>query len=99
VFVLKVWIPFLALEMVGWWWVDNILITKDGYENLTTAIKDVGEMEKIINGSWSSYENREWMMTTELCNKHAARRRSSEVIPEYNSSSFIQQRRMLFVYY
>ncbi|KAE8442106.1 hypothetical protein EG329_003812 [Mollisiaceae sp. DMI_Dod_QoI] len=30
---------------------DNILITKDGYENLTTAVKDVAEMEKIINGS------------------------------------------------
>ncbi|KAG4425635.1 hypothetical protein IFR04_001332 [Cadophora malorum] len=29
---------------------DNILITKDGYENLTTAVKDVGEMEKLING-------------------------------------------------
>jgi Xaa-Pro dipeptidase len=29
---------------------DNILITKTGYENLTTAIKDVAEMEKIING-------------------------------------------------
>lgn len=31
--------------------IDNILITKDGYENLTTAVKDVAEMEKIINGS------------------------------------------------
>jgi Xaa-Pro dipeptidase len=30
---------------------DNILITKTGYENLTTAIKDVAEMEKIINGA------------------------------------------------
>jgi len=30
---------------------DNILITKDGYENLTTAIKDVTEMEELINGS------------------------------------------------
>ncbi|KAF7865836.1 hypothetical protein EAF04_006001 [Stromatinia cepivora] len=28
---------------------DNILITKDGYDNLTTAIKDVDEMEKIIS--------------------------------------------------
>lgn len=28
---------------------DNILITEDGYENLTTAVKDVGEMERIIN--------------------------------------------------
>ena len=26
---------------------DNILITKDGYENLTTAVKDVAEMEKL----------------------------------------------------
>jgi len=31
---------------------DNILITKDGYENLTTAPKDVADMEKIINGSY-----------------------------------------------
>jgi Xaa-Pro dipeptidase len=30
---------------------DNLLITKDGYENLTTAVKDVDEMEKLINGS------------------------------------------------
>ncbi|TVY46977.1 putative Xaa-Pro aminopeptidase, partial [Lachnellula occidentalis] len=30
---------------------DNILVTADGHENLTTAIKDVAEMEKIINGS------------------------------------------------
>jgi len=30
---------------------DNILITKDGHENLTTAIKDVDEMCKLINGS------------------------------------------------
>ncbi|KAH6668732.1 putative Xaa-Pro aminopeptidase pepP [Halenospora varia] len=30
---------------------DNILVTESGYENLTTAVKDVAEMEKIINGS------------------------------------------------
>jgi hypothetical protein len=30
--------------------VDNILITDDGYENLTTAIKDVDEMERVIKG-------------------------------------------------
>ncbi|KAH8672053.1 putative Xaa-Pro aminopeptidase pepP [Tricladium varicosporioides] len=30
---------------------DNILVTASGYENLTTAVKDVVEMEKIINGS------------------------------------------------
>lgn len=30
---------------------DNILITKDGYDNLTTAIKDVEEMQRIINSS------------------------------------------------
>jgi Xaa-Pro dipeptidase len=30
---------------------DNILITKDGYENLTTAVKDVTEMEELINVS------------------------------------------------
>ncbi|KAK0118737.1 hypothetical protein ONS96_011825 [Cadophora gregata f. sp. sojae] len=29
---------------------DNILITKDGYENLTTAVKDVADMERLING-------------------------------------------------
>lgn len=29
---------------------DNILVTDDGYENLTTAVKDVKEMERIING-------------------------------------------------
>jgi Xaa-Pro dipeptidase len=28
---------------------DNILITSHGYENLTTATKDVDEMEKLIN--------------------------------------------------
>ncbi|KAH6712086.1 putative Xaa-Pro aminopeptidase pepP [Leptodontidium sp. 2 PMI_412] len=28
---------------------DNLLITKDGYVNLTTAVKDVAEMEKLIN--------------------------------------------------
>ena len=28
---------------------DNILITKTGYENLTPAVKDVDEMEKLIN--------------------------------------------------
>jgi len=28
---------------------DNILITESGYENLTTAVKEVDEMEKIIN--------------------------------------------------
>lgn len=27
---------------------DNILITDNGYENLTTAVKDVEEMERII---------------------------------------------------
>jgi len=31
--------------------VDNVLVTKSGYENLTTAVKDVEEMERIINGS------------------------------------------------
>lgn len=30
---------------------DNILVTKDGYENLTTAVKDVDEMAKLINGA------------------------------------------------
>ena len=30
---------------------DNLLITKDGFQNLTTAVKDVDEMEKIIRDS------------------------------------------------
>lgn len=30
---------------------DNILITKDGSDNLTTAIKDVEEMQRIINSA------------------------------------------------
>lgn len=30
---------------------DNLLITKDGYQNLTTAIKDVDKMEQIIRDS------------------------------------------------
>ena len=28
---------------------DNILMTKDGHKNLTPAVKDVAEMEKIIS--------------------------------------------------
>lgn len=30
---------------------DNVVITKDGYDNLTTAVKDAKEMEKIISSS------------------------------------------------
>lgn len=30
--------------------VDDVLVTKDGYENLTTAPKSVEEMERIIAG-------------------------------------------------
>lgn len=30
---------------------DNILITKDGYENLTTVPKEIEDMEKLINGA------------------------------------------------
>lgn len=30
---------------------DDVLVTKDGHDNLTTAIKGVQEMEKIINES------------------------------------------------
>lgn len=29
---------------------DDVLVTKDGYENLTTAPKGIEEMEKIIAG-------------------------------------------------
>jgi Xaa-Pro dipeptidase len=38
------------VRLTGWRNVDNILITDDGYENLTTAIKDVDEMERVIKG-------------------------------------------------
>ena len=31
------------------WGVDDILVTENGYENLTTAPKTVEEMERIIN--------------------------------------------------
>lgn len=30
---------------------DNILITENGYENLTTTAKEVEDMYKLINGS------------------------------------------------
>jgi Xaa-Pro dipeptidase len=30
---------------------DNLLITKNGYQNLTTALKDVDDMERIIHNS------------------------------------------------
>lgn len=30
---------------------DNILITKEGYENLTTAVKEVDKMEELINSA------------------------------------------------
>ena len=30
---------------------DNLLITKDGCENLTDVVKDVEGMEKLMNGS------------------------------------------------
>jgi hypothetical protein len=38
------------VRLTGWRNVDNVLITDDGYENLTTAIKDVDEMERVIRG-------------------------------------------------
>ncbi len=28
---------------------DDVLVTKDGYDNLTTVVKDADEMERIIN--------------------------------------------------
>jgi Xaa-Pro dipeptidase len=50
--------PYINFDVLNRYWdvggvriEDNILITKDGYENLTTAVKDVDEMESIINGS------------------------------------------------
>ena len=30
---------------------DNILVTKDGFENLTTVVKEVAELEKLITGA------------------------------------------------
>lgn len=30
---------------------DNVLVTKNGYDNLTAAIKGIQEMEKVINES------------------------------------------------
>lgn len=30
--------------------IDDVLVTKDGYENLTTAPKGIEEMERIIAG-------------------------------------------------
>lgn len=36
--------------------IDDVLITKDGYENLTTAPKDIDEMVGIINGQKSLME-------------------------------------------
>jgi hypothetical protein len=30
-------------------YVDNVLVTSEGYENLTTVVKDVTEMERLIN--------------------------------------------------
>lgn len=38
------------------YFVDDVLVLKDGYENLTTAPKDVGEMVDIINGQKSLLE-------------------------------------------
>jgi hypothetical protein len=40
----------VLVRLTGWRIVDNILITDDGYENLTTAIKDVDEIERVIKG-------------------------------------------------
>jgi Xaa-Pro dipeptidase len=48
---LKVGFPVSSLIAVLTSRIDNILITKSGYDNLTTAVKDVAQMEKIINGS------------------------------------------------
>ncbi len=33
-----------------WIAADDVLVTKDGYENLTTAPKGIEEMERIIKG-------------------------------------------------
>lgn len=48
---------YINFEVLNRYWAvggvrieDNILITKDGYQNLTTAIKDADEMCKLING-------------------------------------------------
>lgn len=38
-----------CIGLADWCFADDILITKDGYENLTTAPKDIDEMKKIID--------------------------------------------------
>lgn len=38
------------LTLVGVCVLDDVLVTKDGYENLTTAPKTIEEMEKIMKG-------------------------------------------------
>jgi len=50
--------PYISFDVLNKYWdvggvriEDNLLITEKGYENLTTAVKDVAEMEKLINGS------------------------------------------------
>lgn len=30
---------------------DNVVIEKDGYRNLTTAVKEVDDMLKLVNGN------------------------------------------------
>lgn len=37
---------------------DNVLVTENGHENLTTAVKEVAEMERITNGEQSSLYQR-----------------------------------------
>jgi Xaa-Pro dipeptidase len=49
---------YINFEVLNKYWAvggvrieDNILITKEGSENLTSAVKDVEEMCKLINGA------------------------------------------------
>lgn len=40
----------LNADLCGCGFSDDVLVTKDGYENLTTAPKAIEEMEKIMKG-------------------------------------------------
>lgn len=41
--------PILPFGFLGWL-LDDILVTAKGYENLTTAPKEIAEIEQIISG-------------------------------------------------
>ncbi len=45
-------------QLIFWGVIDDVLVTKDGYENLTTAPKGIEEMERIIAGGSLDGEDR-----------------------------------------